>query len=115
MRFFHLLLALISVLLRLALIASPILFLALESSKTGIKSGDIGNLLILGLVWTAVLAPLLFLREIRASVVGAPVGTTDPEASGTPEDGRHFDFMTPGTQEYIAGQYGLETDPTRTP
>lgn len=112
MRFFYFVLTLVSVLARFAVAASPFLFLFFSGPDVDQKFVSDNYLHLWATVWTVVSVPVLFAREIWAAVPyrGTAAAAVDFAPAAEVDEGRHFDFMTPGTAEYQAFHYGDPLD-----
>lgn len=112
MRFFYFVLKLVSVLARFAVAASPFLFLYFAGPDVDPKFAGDNHLYLLAPAWAVVSLPVMFAREILADGQGhvASAGVDDHVPAAEIDNGRHFDFMNPGTAAYQAFHYGGPLD-----
>lgn len=110
MRFFYLLFSLVSVVVRLLVVAAPFLYMAYGREVPELKALAGLNLVYWGPVWAVVTFFLLFGRGLfRSKTVSRDYSSGAAGAAST-EEGKHFDFLVPGTVEYHNFNQGAEVD-----
>lgn len=107
MRFFAFILKLFTVTVRVALIVAPVVALYVLRGDLDPSFVRNNHLHLWTFAWLCVSPFALFLPEIwKATPTAAPVRAASPVAADDDVDGRHFDFMKPGTADYIAFHHG---------
>jgi hypothetical protein len=104
MRFLILFFWMISVVVRLLVVAAPFLYSAYGTDVAELKALSQFNLVYWGPVWSVVAFFMLFGHGMFGQKKAATVysaGVVSAATSDDSDDGKHFDFMIPGTVAYF--------------
>ena len=106
MRFLNFFVSFFSVVVRLVVAASPFAFLYFHGDAVDFEFIKSHHLHLWAMVWFFVSMVVLFARSILAAVPLAGDPGVRYTAAAEVDEGRHFDFMRPGTHEYNRFHYG---------
>jgi hypothetical protein len=105
MRFVKFLLIMVLVLFRLAVVISPFVILYFYNTVAGRQFIKTNHLYLWSIVWSVVSFFVLFGRDIVASTMSEPATLAGYVPEAELDEGRHLDFLTPGTAEYNVFHY----------